>query len=833
MAMAGENKTDEAGRSDSNNNNGTAATTAATTAAANNNDNDGVVTAENDAGDAGSQLGSAATESVAAVVVKQPVMPPRVFVTELDSYIGHHVASALTGIMYARDPRPGALPLDDSMSEYDEPQGRGRRQQNSALAGGADGSGSPAGSAGAGDNDGYEGSEAEYGSEAGAPSFDEATLPAKVEIIGTVRSEASPSFPLPRPAVLPGGELPGAGVPEGVSRVLPSTITRDALLEEVRQCDVIVYDLVSNVNEAKWLVETLADEAESWERPKMFVALSSVLTWGKTGRSDEGDGDEMAFIEEDYKRRKAHPNHKELLYVEKLTTKWSKKKANFNAVIINRGLVYGGGEGVFHYLFKMAWHGSPRQLPVIGRGRNALPAIHVLDLAQVVAQVVALKPDIPYVLAVDDGRMSAMDLVSTISEALGSGAIKRVKRDDPVLVRELTPLQFDMLHLDVVLEPSFIRELEDFVWHAETGLLEAIFDVIREFKTVRELTPLMFYIQGPPGVGKSYYAARIAREYKVHHIQTEDVISDYLAKLTTSQDPADADMLDEIREARAESENGRIPDDLLVAMFREKLFSMPCQNQGFVLDGFPKTLAQAEELFAAGDDDESTSVADDNLDGVAKDILPTNVVILEADDEFIKARMRALPEAQVTGTHWTEDGVARRLAWFREANTDEENAWDFFDSREILPLYITINETTEPSDVLAAVKKLAGKPHNYGPTKKELAARAAAKAEAAAAAAAAAAEEAQRQAAATAAAEAKRDAEWTARNEVIRAEEQKVLELQSQPLREFLMTHVMPTLTEGLIEVCKARPDDPVDYLAEFLFNQDSRAVIDSDPHDG
>ena len=33
-----------------------------------------------------------------------------------------------------------------------------------------------------------------------------------------------------------------------------------------------------------------------------------------------------------------------------------------------------------------------------------------------------------------------------------------------------------------------------------------------------------------------------------------------------------------------------------------------------------------------------------------------------------------------------------------------------------------------------------------------------------------------------------------------------------------LMAHVMPTLTQGLVDVCKVRPADPVDYLAEYLF---------------
>ena len=44
-------------------------------------------------------------------------------------------------------------------------------------------------------------------------------------------------------------------------------------------------------------------------------------------------------------------------------------------------------------------------------------------------------------------------------------------------------------------------------------------------------------------------------------------------------------------------------------------------------------------------------------------------------------------------------------------------------------------------------------------------------------------------------------------------EEKATLEVQSLPLRNYLMKFVMPTLTEGLVEVCKVKPDDPVDYL--------------------
>jgi len=52
----------------------------------------------------------------------------------------------------------------------------------------------------------------------------------------------------------------------------------------------------------------------------------------------------------------------------------------------------------------------------------------------------------------------------------------------------------------------------------------------------------------------------------------------------------------------------------------------------------------------------------------------------------------------------------------------------------------------------------------------------------------------------------------------LQQKERELLEVRSIPLRNYLMQNVIPTLTEGLIEVCKLKPEDPVDYLAEWLF---------------
>lgn len=55
-----------------------------------------------------------------------------------------------------------------------------------------------------------------------------------------------------------------------------------------------------------------------------------------------------------------------------------------------------------------------------------------------------------------------------------------------------------------------------------------------------------------------------------------------------------------------------------------------------------------------------------------------------------------------------------------------------------------------------------------------------------------------------------------ARLEEVKREEYEQLEAQSVPLRNYLMKHVLPTLTQGLSDCCKVRPDDPVDYLVSF-----------------
>ena len=57
------------------------------------------------------------------------------------------------------------------------------------------------------------------------------------------------------------------------------------------------------------------------------------------------------------------------------------------------------------------------------------------------------------------------------------------------------------------------------------------------------------------------------------------------------------EFLDVLKEDLEEND-GRYSEQYIIDFYKKKLSSMPCQNQGFILDGFPKTYEQARILFA-------------------------------------------------------------------------------------------------------------------------------------------------------------------------------------------------------------------------------------------
>ena len=92
-------------------------------------------------------------------------------------------------------------------------------------------------------------------------------------------------------------------------------------------------------------------------------------------------------------------------------------------------------------------------------------------------------------------------------------------------------------------------------------------------------------ILGPPGAGKGTQAKLIAKDAGIPHIATGDIIREMKEHDTELG-----------REVRAIYDRGDlIPDELMIELIRERL-SQSDTADGFVLDGFPRTLSQAEAL---------------------------------------------------------------------------------------------------------------------------------------------------------------------------------------------------------------------------------------------
>jgi adenylate kinase len=90
---------------------------------------------------------------------------------------------------------------------------------------------------------------------------------------------------------------------------------------------------------------------------------------------------------------------------------------------------------------------------------------------------------------------------------------------------------------------------------------------------------------GPPGVGKGTQAARLARELGVPHLSTGDLLRAAVAARTPLGLEADGHM----RAGRL------VPDDLVLKILHERL-AQPDAGAGYLLDGFPRNLVQAEAL---------------------------------------------------------------------------------------------------------------------------------------------------------------------------------------------------------------------------------------------
>lgn len=96
---------------------------------------------------------------------------------------------------------------------------------------------------------------------------------------------------------------------------------------------------------------------------------------------------------------------------------------------------------------------------------------------------------------------------------------------------------------------------------------------------------LRLILLGPPGAGKGTQAARICQKYSIPHISTGDIFRKHIKEGTEFG-----------KKAKEYMNRGElVPDDLVLEIAIARLLEEDCKN-GFLLDGFPRTVYQAEQL---------------------------------------------------------------------------------------------------------------------------------------------------------------------------------------------------------------------------------------------
>lgn len=129
---------------------------------------------------------------------------------------------------------------------------------------------------------------------------------------------------------------------------------------------------------------------------------------------------------------------------------------------------------------------------------------------------------------------------------------------------------------------------------------------------------------GPPGAGKGTQAARIVERFEIPHISTGDMLRAAVKAGTPLGKLAD----------KAMKAGQLVTDDLMIGLVQERI-AQPDAENGFLLDGFPRTVPQADAL--------QTALAEQNVELDA-------VLLLEVKDDLIVDRITGRRTDPVTGT---------------------------------------------------------------------------------------------------------------------------------------------------------------------------------------
>ena len=574
--------------------------------------------------------------------------------------------------------------------------------------------------------------------------------------------------------------------------------------------------------------------------------------------NEEGGGEAkepkkiLYFKEKDFIKRIPSPK----FYNEKMveTLALANTNPNLKTYIVCPGFIYGCGEDLFYDYFKMCWLEIPGKLPIIGKGKNTIPTIHIKDLVSLIRRVIETKPKNKYIFAVDHTKNRQLgNIIKKLSKGVGNGLVENLDPNVPENINKIP--HYAELSIDIKVKPSkiFNDERKDdeedeafekrkFHWHCEFGIPENTEKLRKEFNEYRGMHNLKVLITGPPGSGKTYISEKLSKFFNIPHFKINDIIewgktfTDELGEeiktkieeITNNVKEAEENYMKRPNKKKTDapldtSQMKKLPDEIVIKILRRKLMQNICRNRGYILDGYPKGYKNAFNLFNE-DTDEAKTPDDPTKYKILEEIMPNIVIRIDnCSDDFIIKRMKLLNDINDDPEEISRR-LHRRLKTYKELNESkkgEPSITDFFKENKVDIL--GINGQLSENKIIEECKTFLeknGKIINYQTfdnvfeveekkkvnikmdehkegREKELMENEYYDIEKS---------------------EVKKKYNEGKSSE-LEKQEKDLLEKKSEVLRRYLAENVIPVLSKGILYVCKKLPEDPVDELAYYLFD--------------
>ncbi|CAO1359963.1 unnamed protein product [Diamesa tonsa] len=473
-----------------------------------------------------------------------------------------------------------------------------------------------------------------------------------------------------------------------------------------------------------------------------------------------------------------------------------------------------------------------------------------------------------YILVVQPENLTMKNVMTVLAEVIGGSEmrIKMCNKEQIFLMNEklMTQRVFNHMTLNLRLESEFLNNW-DFIMNGFNFELNTN-KLAEEFYRSRNLKPIKILLDGSPFTYQRELAEMLSNYYAIHVVKHECFLEntndrllrkikkaeeylidmEMMKQMQINEDPQSLEnavnydeMLEEVKNHTIQwrSQSEAIPeyltrDDISEPEFEfsktyimDRLKSFACsKHQGYVMQGFQLDRAMASYLFLQ-DFEAEVETSTDEIEFNA-DTKPDFVVILNRSQssdpicENIEVSFRA--EMEIESTVDEKQKLQKcELNHYNETHQEDVSLLNFFLDRDIIPMEITIDDDLNEkqiNDIFESIIARIGPPRSYALTREELEEIQRLKREIAAMEVAERVEKEMKQAIKDQEEKERQLEDWT--NQMMELKRQEIIEMEkrSLPVRHYLMKYILPNITEGLVEMTKLRPDNPTEYLAEYLF---------------